>query len=56
MTKSDGFRRVEFSLTPNGPRNPLRLGGVSAKLAGKCENGQICPMGGTGLEPVTFSV
>lgn len=31
---SDGLRRIEFSLTPNGPRNALRLGRVSAKVAG----------------------
>src|ERR1044071_9654085 len=28
-----GLKRIEFSLTPNGPRKTLRLGRVSAKVA-----------------------
>ena len=28
-----GLKRIEFSLTPNGPRKILRLGGISMKTA-----------------------
>jgi len=33
VTYSDGLRRIDFSLVPNGPRKTLRLGRVSAKVA-----------------------
>lgn len=33
VTYDDGLRRIEFSLTPNGPRKMVRLGRVSAKVA-----------------------
>ena len=29
-----GLKRIEFSLTPRGPRKTLRLGGVNVKTAG----------------------
>jgi len=31
---NDGLKRIDFSLTPKGPRKILRLGGVNAKTAG----------------------
>jgi len=33
VTYSDGLRRIEFSLSANGPRRTLRLGRASAKVA-----------------------
>ena len=33
VTYDGGLRRVEFSLSPNGPRKAVRLGRVSAKAA-----------------------
>jgi integrase len=33
VTYNGGLRRIEFSLTPNGPRKTVRLGRVSAKVA-----------------------
>ena len=33
VTFSNGLRRIEFSLTPNGPRRAVRLGRISAKVA-----------------------
>ncbi len=33
VTYSDGLRRIEFALSPNGPRKAVRLGRVSAKVA-----------------------
>lgn len=33
VTYADGLRRIEFSLTPNGPRKTVRLGRVNMKTA-----------------------
>src|SRR5262245_15980411 len=33
VTYSNGLRRIEFSLSPNGPRKVVRLGRVSMKIA-----------------------
>lgn len=33
VTFADGLRRVDFAMTPNGPRKTVRLGRVSAKVA-----------------------
>jgi len=34
VTYGNGLRRIDFALTPNGPRRSVRLGHVSAKTAG----------------------